>query len=83
MSGGIEMAFIIYGRMLMGLKMRCWIERKNVMLMIELMRENLAVKRPAECVGHHSDEQYKHDEVNMAARVHGFWNSIPTDECCQ
>ena len=39
MSSGIQMAFIIYSCVLMGLKMRRWIERKNVMLMIELMSE--------------------------------------------
>ncbi len=50
------------------------------MLMIELMSENLAVKRPAKCVRHHSDEQYKHDGVDMASWVHGFLDSIPGNE---
>lgn len=80
MSSGIQVALIVYSRMLMGLEMSCWIERKNMMLMIELMSKNLAVKRPAKCVRHHSDEQYKHDGVDMAAWVHGFLDSIPGNE---
>ena len=78
----VKMTIIVDGRMLMGLKMRCWIERKNMVFMIELMSENFAIKRPAECIGHHGDKQYKHDEVNMAALVHGS-ELYTYERCCQ
>ena len=61
MCSGIQMAVVVERSMLMGFKVGCWIERENMVLMIELMSKYLTIKRPAKRVRHHADEQYKHD----------------------
>ena len=71
MGRGIQMAIVVEGCMLMRLKMRRRIQGKNVMLMIKLMSEYFAIKRPAESVRQHADEQCEHDRTNMAALIHG------------
>ncbi|SCY64166.1 hypothetical protein SAMN05216420_11142 [Nitrosospira sp. Nl5] len=71
MGGGIQMIIIVENGMLMGLKMSRWIKRQNMMLVIKLMRKYLAVKCPAKRVRQHTDKQHKHDDVDMAARIHG------------
>jgi hypothetical protein len=45
--------------------------------------EHFAIKRPAECVRQHRNEQNYHDRINMAALAHGFGDSIPWNEGCQ
>ena len=79
----IQMTIVISSGMLMRLKMRCGIKRKHMMLMIEFMSENFAVKGPAECVRQHGNEQYQHYGMNTVALIHGFKDSIPRSERCQ
>ena len=61
MSRGIHMPFIIDSSVLVRLKMGCGVQRKQVMLVIELMGKYFAVECPAKRIGHHADEQQKHD----------------------
>src|SRR6185312_16355372 len=53
----IQMTLIIDEGMLMCFKVRGRIKGENMMLMVELMGEHLAVKSPAECIRQHADEQ--------------------------
>ena len=61
MRSGIQMAFIIKRRMLMGFKVGRWIERENMVFMVQLMSKYFTVKCPTKRVRHHADEEYKHD----------------------
>jgi hypothetical protein len=74
---GIQMTIVINSGVLMRLKMGCGVKRKDMMLMIELVSEHFAVKRPTECVRQHRNEQYQHDRIHMAALAHSFGDSIP------
>jgi hypothetical protein len=82
-DGGIHMPFIIDGGALMRLQMGCWIEGKQMMLMIQFMSEYLAIERPAKRIGHHADEQQKHNRMDMAAHVHGAEIVYPYGGYCQ
>lgn len=71
MGRRIQMTLIIDERMLMCFKVGGWIKGENMMLMVELMSENLAVKCPAECVRQHADEQCEYKGTDMAPHIHG------------
>ncbi len=71
MGRRIQMTLIIDEGMLMCFKVRGRIKGENMMLMVELMGEYFAVKRPAECICQHADEQYKYKGTGMAAHIHG------------
>lgn len=61
MRRGVYMAFVIVDGTLMRFKVGSGIQRENMMLMIELMREDLAVERPTERIRQHADQQCEHD----------------------
>ena len=67
----IQMTLVIDEGMLMRFKMCCRIKRENMMLMIELMGEYLAVKRPAKRIRQHADEQCEYKRTGMAPHIHG------------
>ena len=52
----VKMTIIVDGRMLVCLKMRRRIKRKNMVFMIKLMSKYFAIKRPAECICQHGDK---------------------------
>ena len=82
-GGRIHMRFIIGGGALMRLQMTCWIQGEQVVLMIQFMSEYFPVECPAKRVGHHADEQQKHDRMDMVAHVHGAEIVYPYEGCCQ
>ena len=53
----IQMTFIGSNGILMRLKMGCRVQRKDMVLMIELMSKHFPIKSPAKCVRQHADEQ--------------------------
>ena len=67
----IQMTLVIDEGMLMCFKVRGRIKRENMMLMIELMGEHLAVERPTECICQHADEQCEYKGTGMAPHIHG------------
>jgi hypothetical protein len=66
----IQMTLIIDEGMLMCFKVRGRIKGENMMLMVELMGEHFAVKRPAECIRQYADEQCKYKGTGMAPHIH-------------
>ena len=66
MGCGVQPAIIIRFGLLVSLMMRRRIERKDMMRMIKLMREEVAIKCPATCVRKYTDEQRKYDGVEIA-----------------
>jgi hypothetical protein len=47
------------------------------------MGEYFAVERPAKRVGHHADEQQKHDRMDVGTHVHGAEIVYPCEGYCQ
>lgn len=83
MRSGVRVVVIIKSSKLMGLKMRRRIKGEHMMLMIKLMSKYFAIKRPAKCVRQHTDEQHKHDGINMVAFMHVVRIVYPGEEFCQ
>ena len=79
----IQMTFIGSNGILMRLKMRCRVQREDMVLMIELMSKHFPIKSPAKCVRQHADEQCEHHRVDVAALAHVVGNSILRRALCQ
>lgn len=80
MRGCVQVALIVSDRPLMRLKMGCRIQGENMMLVIELMSEYLAIECPAEGIGQHADQQREHHRMDAAALAHDIRNFIPLSQ---
>src|SRR5690242_13348619 len=67
----VQMTLVLVDGTLMRLKVGSGIQREHLMLMIELMREDLAIERPAKRICQHADQQREYDRIGMKALTHG------------